>query len=123
VNEKNSPWINNPVAVELGINDSSWSSTASAPTAQQEQDRDHFYRFLLSSVEKLMDGELEQSTFEDCARVTFGTEAYKLFTLDKVIGALNKQVRQNLKRCRIPVELCDDRSRLWFATGEELFSH
>jgi paired amphipathic helix protein Sin3a len=91
------------VAVELGINDNSWSAAAAVPKNNmgQETNSDHFYQFLLSCVEKLFDGELEQSAFEDCARVTFGTLAYKLFTIDKVIVALNKQVSLPYYRMRL----------------------
>ena len=91
------PWIPNPIAVELGMNDVSWGSTTAVPVnaINEEIDTDHFYRLLLNCIEKLFDGELEQTTFEDFARITFGTEAYQLFTVDKVIGILNKQVNNN----------------------------
>ena len=93
VKDRSCPWIANPVAVELGISDNSWSSNAGAPPVSgKDIDPDHFYRFLLSCIEKLFDGELDQSAFEDCARVVFGTQAYQLFTVDKVISAVNKQV-------------------------------
>jgi hypothetical protein len=92
--DRSCPWVANPTAVELGINDSSWGSTAAAPVCgtRESTELDHFYRFLLNCIEKLFDGELDQSAFEDYARVTFGTQAYQLFTIDKVINALNKQV-------------------------------
>jgi paired amphipathic helix protein Sin3a len=92
--DESCPWVANPVAVDLGIHDSSWGSTAAIPSsvAGAGSNSDHFYQFLLSCVEKLIDGELEQSALEDCTRVIFGTEAYTLFTVDKVIAALNKQV-------------------------------
>jgi paired amphipathic helix protein Sin3a len=54
---------------------------------------EHFYGHLLESCEKLFDNVIDQSTFEDTARYMFGMKAYNVFTLDKVIGALVKQVR------------------------------
>ncbi|KAJ6513448.1 hypothetical protein C8R45DRAFT_963699, partial [Mycena sanguinolenta] len=55
---------------------------------------EHFYDLLLESCERLFDNELEQNLFEDQMRFMFGIkEAYKIFTIDKVIGALIKQVQ------------------------------
>ena len=53
---------------------------------------EHFYSHLLECCEKLFDNVIDQSTFEDTARYMFGMKAYNVFTLDKVIGALIKQV-------------------------------
>ncbi|KIY46777.1 hypothetical protein FISHEDRAFT_75303 [Fistulina hepatica ATCC 64428] len=71
------------------------------------------YDFLLNACERLFDNELEQSLFEDQMRFIFGIkDAYKIFTVDKVIGQLIKQVQiilsdapsqellENLKRDR-----------------------
>lgn len=75
-------------------------------------DAAHFYEFLLESCEKLFDNEIEVPLFEDQMRFMFGPrvfpslafvsswklthgpqEAYKIFTVDKVIGSIIKQVR------------------------------
>ncbi|KAI0646603.1 hypothetical protein C8Q79DRAFT_680002 [Trametes meyenii] len=54
----------------------------------------HFYDLMLESCEKLFDNEIEQHVFEELMRYMFGLKhAYKLFTVDKVIGALIKQVQ------------------------------
>lgn len=53
---------------------------------------EYFYGHLLESCEKLFDNVIDQATFEDTARFMFGMKAYNVFTLDKVIGALIKQV-------------------------------
>ncbi|EIW51655.1 uncharacterized protein TRAVEDRAFT_75682 [Trametes versicolor FP-101664 SS1] len=54
----------------------------------------HYYDLMLESCEKLFDNELEQHAFEEITRYLFGLKhAYKLFTVDKVIGALIKQVQ------------------------------
>ncbi|KAJ6544852.1 hypothetical protein DFH09DRAFT_1172920 [Mycena vulgaris] len=55
---------------------------------------EHFYDLLLESCERLFDNEVEQHVFEDQMRFMFGIkEAYKIFTVDKVIGSLIKQVQ------------------------------
>ncbi|KAJ7274574.1 hypothetical protein B0H12DRAFT_1089258, partial [Mycena haematopus] len=55
---------------------------------------EHFYDLLLESCERLFDNELEQNVFEDQMRFMFGIkEAYKVFTIDKLIGSLIKQVQ------------------------------
>ncbi|RDX46116.1 hypothetical protein OH76DRAFT_1420354 [Lentinus brumalis] len=54
----------------------------------------HFYEFMLESCEKLFDNELEPHVFEEMMRFMFGVKhGYKMFTVDKVLGALIKQVQ------------------------------
>ena len=72
-------------------------------------DATHFYDLLLEACEKLFDNELDQNVFEDQLRYMFGIHVriypnyqdtlltfpqhgYKMFTIDKVIGAIVKQV-------------------------------
>ncbi|KAJ3896408.1 hypothetical protein GG344DRAFT_36762 [Lentinula edodes] len=58
------------------------------PTAAQS------YDVLLQNCERLFDNEIEQSSFEDQMRSMFGVkDAYKIFTIDKLIGAIIKQVQ------------------------------
>ena len=52
----------------------------------------YYYQYLLDACEKLFDAEIDQNTFEEQLRFMFGTKAYLLFTVDKVISALIKQV-------------------------------
>ncbi|KAJ7650581.1 hypothetical protein FB45DRAFT_888175 [Roridomyces roridus] len=55
---------------------------------------EHFYDLLLESCERLYDNEVEQHVFEEQIRFMFGIkEAYKIFTVDKLIGSLIKQVQ------------------------------
>ncbi|KAJ7726062.1 hypothetical protein DFH07DRAFT_246063 [Mycena maculata] len=55
---------------------------------------EHFYDLLLESCERLFDNEVEQHVFEEQMRFMFGIqEAYKIFTIDKLIGSLIKQVQ------------------------------
>ncbi|KAJ7178645.1 hypothetical protein C8R43DRAFT_974110 [Mycena crocata] len=61
---------------------------------ERASDATHFYDLLLESCERLFDNELEQHVFEEQMRFMFGIqEAYKMFTIDKVIGSLIKQVQ------------------------------
>jgi hypothetical protein len=52
------------------------------------------YGALLDLIDKFFDPDynIEQQTFEECCRYIFGTEAYTLFTIDKLVSALIKQV-------------------------------
>ncbi|KIK69789.1 hypothetical protein GYMLUDRAFT_34188 [Collybiopsis luxurians FD-317 M1] len=54
----------------------------------------HYYDVLLQNCERLFDNEIEQGAFEDQMRLMFGIKhAYKIFTIDKLIGAIIKQVQ------------------------------
>ncbi|KAJ7158939.1 hypothetical protein C8R46DRAFT_907080 [Mycena filopes] len=65
-----------------------------AMSGDQAIHAEHFYDLLLESCERLFDNEVEQNIFEDQMRFMFGIkEAYKIFTIDKVIGSLIKQVQ------------------------------
>jgi len=49
---------------------------------------------MLESIERLFENDIEQHLFEDQMRSMFGIkEAYKLFTIDKLIGSIIKQVQ------------------------------
>lgn len=55
---------------------------------------EHYYDLMLESCEKLFDNEVEQHVFEEQMRYIFGVKhAYRIFTIDKVVGALIKQVQ------------------------------
>ncbi|OCH88405.1 hypothetical protein OBBRIDRAFT_795302 [Obba rivulosa] len=57
----------------------------------------HFYGLMLELCEKLFDNEIEQHVFEDQMRYMFGSkDAYKIFTVDKLVGAIVKQIQQVL---------------------------
>ncbi|KII91290.1 hypothetical protein PLICRDRAFT_105502 [Plicaturopsis crispa FD-325 SS-3] len=79
----------NPLAEELGLSLQSQRALMDS-TAKPE----HFYDLMLESCERLFDNEIEPAAFEDQMRFMFGSkEAYKIFTVDKVIGSLIKQVQ------------------------------
>lgn len=51
------------------------------------------YQHLITSIYALMEGSLEQSKFEDDCRDMFGISSYILFTIDKLIVQLAKQLQ------------------------------
>jgi len=55
------------------------------------EDKDKFQAFL-KLLNSLLSGQKEQSVYEDDCRSFFGVQTYILFTLDKLIAQLVKQV-------------------------------
>jgi histone deacetylase complex regulatory component SIN3 len=51
-----------------------------------------YYDTLLDLIDKFFEGELDQQSFEECSRYIFGTKAYLMFTIDKVVHVLAKQI-------------------------------
>lgn len=92
------------VANHLGLTDAIYQSLT---------DSTHYYDLLLTTCEKLFDNEVDQHTFEEQLRFMYGTQvrrnreilgwikltarqhAYKMFTVDKVIGSIIKQVKRH----------------------------
>lgn len=75
-----------PVAADSGV------ELMPDSTAVPGNAAEYFYGHLLELCEKIFDNVIDQATFEDTVRYMFGMKAYNVFTLDKVIGALIKQV-------------------------------
>ncbi|KAK2461462.1 hypothetical protein APHAL10511_005925 [Amanita phalloides] len=106
--QKHASLIANKVAVELGLDDPNGPSAILTQTMEVLGDRSAsdgsnvVYLYLLNECEKLFDNELDQAAFEEHMRWFFGTKAYQLFTLDKLITALVKQVQTILSdnRCQ-----------------------
>lgn len=48
---------------------------------------------LLDTIDRFFEGEMESQTFEEAVRYLFGTEAYTMFTIDKVVQSLIKQIQ------------------------------
>ncbi|KAF8336326.1 uncharacterized protein EI90DRAFT_3119621 [Cantharellus anzutake] len=85
-------WLANPTAVELGLHDTVGPGQSRLLTEGPNPAK-HFYSFLLQCCEQLFDSQMDVNTFEDNLRFMFGTRAYLLFTVDKVIAAIIKQVQ------------------------------
>ncbi|EAU81489.2 sin3b [Coprinopsis cinerea okayama7 len=63
-------------------------------TNTEYNSKEYHYVFLLETCERLFDNEIESHAFEDQMRAVFGIQnGYKIFTIDKVISALIKQVQ------------------------------
>ncbi|KAI8379519.1 uncharacterized protein BYT42DRAFT_329822 [Radiomyces spectabilis] len=52
-----------------------------------------YYQALLDLIDRFFDGEMDQQVFEENARYLFVTDAYVLFTVDKLIHAIIKQIQ------------------------------
>lgn len=90
----------NPVAIKLGLSE---PDIAYQGIEQGTNPAEHYYSHLLVLAEKLFEGELDAMAFEEGLRVMFGTKAYIMFTLDKVIAAIIKQVSS--VSCSIVIKL------------------
>jgi paired amphipathic helix protein Sin3a len=77
----------NSVAVELGI-----QKTEPLPDAFSHASKDR-YTDLIRAIYDLFDGKTEASEYEDRCRSFFGTNAYLVFTIDKVVQAVIKQIQ------------------------------
>ena len=51
-----------------------------------------YYNALLRLIDQFFDDELDQHVFEECARYIFGTKAYVMFTIDKLMISMMRQV-------------------------------
>jgi paired amphipathic helix protein Sin3a len=75
-----------------------WAASVLTPpkemlsTASDSEKKDP-YQHLITSIYALMEGSLEQSKFEDDCRDMFGISSYILFTIDKLIVQLAKQLQ------------------------------
>ncbi len=57
-----------------------------------ENPAQHYYTHLLSMAERLFENEVDVNTYEETLRLMFGRKAYIMFTLDRVVAAVVKQV-------------------------------
>ncbi|KAG1451440.1 hypothetical protein G6F56_008088 [Rhizopus delemar] len=51
-----------------------------------------YYNVLLALIDKLFEGDIDQQTFEESVRYIFGTDAYILFTIDKLVLSLVRHI-------------------------------
>lgn len=51
-----------------------------------------YYNALLELIDRFFDGDLDQAMFEEKTRYLFVTEAHVLFTIDKLVHSIIKQV-------------------------------
>ncbi|KAK4683853.1 paired amphipathic helix protein Sin3a, partial [Tremellales sp. Uapishka_1] len=80
----------NPIAIKLGL---------AEPESQYDGIQDgenpaaHYYTHLLSMAERLFEGEIDANTYEETLRLMFGTKAYTVFTLDRLVASIVKQTQ------------------------------
>ncbi|THV01430.1 hypothetical protein K435DRAFT_655423 [Dendrothele bispora CBS 962.96] len=91
--KKHADLLSNPVAVELGLDDPNGPATVLAQAMEVNNDANVVYMYLMDACDKVFSGDLDQIAFEEHMRWFFGNKAYHLFTLDKLIIALVKQVQ------------------------------
>ena len=60
------------------------------------------YPALLDLAEKLCDGDVDQTLFEEQLRFWFGRRVFRLYTIDKIVRALARQVAQCASEPRCP---------------------
>ncbi|CAL1533075.1 unnamed protein product [Lymnaea stagnalis] len=56
-------------------------------------DVEDYYSYFLDMIRAVLDGNMESSQYEDTMREMFGIEAYQLFTMDKVVQNIVRQVQ------------------------------
>ncbi|TFK41885.1 histone deacetylase complex, SIN3 component [Crucibulum laeve] len=123
--QKHAPLLANHVAVDLGLDDPNGPSAVLALAMEAvgtNTDGNVVYMYLLDACDKLFDNELDQATFEEHMRWFFGTKAYHLFTLDKLITALVKQVQTVLldSKCRELWSLLQSAQSSEFITNQDV---
>ncbi|KAF8506517.1 hypothetical protein F5888DRAFT_1642843 [Russula emetica] len=88
--------VANPIAVELGMDDPQGPSSVQEQILRDRSTEDNeeaLYQYMLEACEKLFMNELDQATFEEHMRWFFGTKAFLLYTVDKIVASLIKQVQ------------------------------
>ncbi|KAL6304795.1 hypothetical protein BKA93DRAFT_817270 [Sparassis latifolia] len=97
--EKHASLLANPVAVQLGLDEPNGPPAVLAQAmealgeSRTAEEPNVLYLYLLDACEKVFATELDQPVFEEHMRWFFRTKAYHVFTLDRVITAIVKQVQ------------------------------
>ncbi|KAJ3094926.1 Transcriptional regulatory protein sin3 [Phlyctochytrium planicorne] len=79
--------ILNPVAIELGIQTTERAPDSIIPTVKDR------YAGLLRAIHDFFGSKMEAQEFEDRCRALFGTSGYIMFTVDKLIQHIVKQIQ------------------------------
>jgi paired amphipathic helix protein Sin3a len=78
----------NTTAVQLGL----VQARMVALGLDFDDDANH-YQQLLALAEQLIEGATDQASFEDMLRYIYGTKAFKVYTIDKLIALMAKQIQ------------------------------
>ncbi|CAE6387267.1 unnamed protein product [Rhizoctonia solani] len=96
-------YLENPLAIQLGLNDAvPPSAHRLIPANSKAINPAEFYPTLLDASERMFDGEIDWQQFEEIARFMFGTKAYLVFTIDLFASRVIKQAQIILADPRWP---------------------
>ncbi|WRT65870.1 uncharacterized protein IL334_002821 [Kwoniella shivajii] len=84
----------NPLAIKLGLAE---PESHFFGIEDGENPAQHYYGHLLSMAERLFEAEVDNAHFEETLRVMFGTKAYIMFTVDRVIAAIIQTILGDMK--------------------------
>lgn len=79
-------------AHELGITPRKFKTSLLKKVMQKDNNRNSYYSLLLALIDKLFEGDVDQQTFEESVRYTFGADAHIMFTIDKLVLSLVRHV-------------------------------
>ena len=77
----------NPVAVEFGFHTDAWDELD-----KEVEEAKSRYLPLLELCKRIIEQDQDGNQFEDAVRHLYGTKGYKIYTVDKLIQAILKQV-------------------------------
>lgn len=77
----------NPVAVEFGFQTDAWEDLD-----KEVEEAKSRYPPLLELCKRIIEQDQDNSQFEDAVRHLYGTKGYKIYTVDKLIAAIIKQL-------------------------------
>ena len=81
----------NPVAIEFGFHSDVWDDLD-----KEVEEAKSRYPPLLELCKRIIEQDQDSNQFEDAVRHLYGTKGYKIYTVDKLIQAIVKQVPQLL---------------------------
>ena len=80
----------NPVAIEFGFHSDVWDDLD-----KEVEEAKSRYPPLLELCKRIIEQDQDSNQFEDAVRHLYGTKGYKIYTVDKLIQAIVKQVTHN----------------------------
>jgi paired amphipathic helix protein Sin3a len=54
-----------------------------------------YYAAIMDMIDRFFDGDIDQQVFEEHSRYIFVTDAYLIFTIDKLVHSMVKQVKSS----------------------------
>ncbi|OAC99893.1 hypothetical protein MUCCIDRAFT_41718, partial [Mucor lusitanicus CBS 277.49] len=92
----------NKVARDLGLYSSRFDGKLDKELSQQNVDSlglldvdvsKGYYNAILEMIDRFFDGDIDQQVFEEHTRYIFTTDAYLIFTIDKLVHSMVKQIQ------------------------------